>query len=139
SADSVLVAENAGKLLIDIVPDIEKTSVLVAEITSAIAEQTASSEQISNSIDEMNRVTQQNSAISEELASSSEELEAQADLLKETVSFFTIDYKAITKKKKIVKQKSTKITNTKRNVKKEKGVDLDLGSTTEFDSDFEQY
>ncbi len=139
SADSVLVAENAGKMLIDIVPNIEKTSVLVAEITSAIAEQTASSEQISNSIDQMNKVTQQNSAVSEELSSSAEELAAQADLLKETIEFFTIDDKSKITNYKISKKKNIKYSKAKTNIKQTKGVDLNLGTTTEFDSDFEQY
>lgn len=137
SADSVLVAENAGNLLTDIVPDIEKTSILVAEITSAIAEQSASSEQISNSIEEMNKVTQQNSAVSEELAASSEELAAQADLLQETISFFRVEEK--TTKKLESKIKIEKKPKTKRLIKKTKGIDLNLGSTSEFDSDFELY
>ncbi len=136
STESVLVAENAGKILLDIVPDIEKTSVLVSEITSAIAEQSSSSEQITNSIEQMNKVTQQNSAVSEELASSSEELAAQADLLQEAISFFKVGNNSQ------LKHSSTPTINKKpinKKIIKTKGVKLDLGSTTEFDSDFEQY
>ena len=139
SAESVQVAENAGKMLADIVPNIEKTSILVAEISTAIAEQSASSEQISNSIDEMNKVTQQNSAVSEELSSSAEELAAQADLLRETISFFKIGDQTTLSTKKISKTKNTKNLAATKIVKKTRGVDLNLGSTTEFDTDFEQY
>ncbi len=144
SAESVLVAENAGNMLVAIVPDIEKTSVLVAEITSAIAEQSASSEQISNSIDEMNKVTQQNSAVSEELASSAEELAAQSDLLKETISFFDIgnvdSMTSSKKRKKIYKKMKHKGNgNGKKDKVIDKGVKLNLQKDEVIDEEFERY
>ncbi|RLD78807.1 MAG: hypothetical protein DRJ10_09750 [Bacteroidetes bacterium] len=139
STESVLVAENAGKMLADIVPNIEKTSILVAEISTAIAEQSSSSNQISNSIDEMHKVTQQNSAVSEELSSSAEELAAQADLLKETISFFKIDNESSFLRKKIsIVQKNQKPIRKKMG-DKTRGVALNLGNTSEFDTEFERY
>ena len=141
SADSVLVAENAGKMLTEIVPDIEKTAVLVAEITSAVAEQSASSEQISDSIDQMNKVTQQNSAVSEELASSAEELAAQADLLKETISFFDIGNISATKTNYKKRNTLQNIQKTKANYVEtaDKGVNLNLSSIETDSNDFERY
>ena len=144
SAKSVLVAKNAGKMLVNIVPDIEKTAVLVAEITSAIAEQSASSEQISNSIDVINKVTQQNSAVSEELAASSEELSSQANLLKQTISFFNMGNQqgdhSNTKKGGTLKGIPIK---TKRNGLNSKlidtGIELDLTNTEDKGGAFESF
>jgi methyl-accepting chemotaxis protein len=46
------------------------------------------SEQITKAVIQFTQVTQQNAAAAEEMSSSSEELASQADLLKETISFF---------------------------------------------------
>jgi methyl-accepting chemotaxis protein len=87
----VLIAEEAGKQLTEIVPDIEKTAKLVQEIAAASMEQNSGADQINNAIQQLNQVIQQNAAASEEMASSSEELSGQAEQMREVVSYFVID------------------------------------------------
>lgn len=85
------VTEEAGSSMEQLIPEIQKTSRLVQEISAASLEQNAGAEQVNNAIQQLNNVTQQNAASSEEMATSSEELASQADQLKELMSFFTID------------------------------------------------
>jgi len=88
TTDSVDISEKAGELLSEIVPSIEQTAELIEEISSASSEQDTGISQINYAMTNLDQVTQQNASASEELASASEEMSAQADLLKELVSFF---------------------------------------------------
>lgn len=97
SVSSVEVAERAGSLLSQIVPDIHKTAQLVQEITAACNEQNVGAEQINSAIQQLNQVVQQNAAAAEEMSSTSEELSSQALQLQETISFFKLD--AVSEKK----------------------------------------
>jgi methyl-accepting chemotaxis protein len=92
--NGVKEAEDAGLLLSDIVPEIEKTARLVQEIAAASIEQNSGAEQINNAIQQLNVVVQQNAASSEELASSSEEMSSQAEQLAESVAFFKVEGKS---------------------------------------------
>ncbi len=83
SKSSVLIAEQTGTKMSEIVPEIRKTSNLVQEISSASMEQNAGAEQINNAIQLLN-TTNQNTA------SNSEELASQAEQLKDAISFFNI-------------------------------------------------
>ena len=91
SVSSVAVAEKAGKLLNQIVPDIGKTAQLVQEITAASNEQNTGAEQINSAIQQLNQVVQQNASAAEEMSSTSEELSSQAMQLQASISFFKID------------------------------------------------
>jgi methyl-accepting chemotaxis protein len=91
STSSVLVAESAGEMLDKMVPDIQKTSELVQEISASSREQDSGAEQISKAIQLLDSVIQQNASASEEMASTSEELSEQAEQLKNTIGFFRID------------------------------------------------
>lgn len=91
SQQSVKVAENSGSLLQEIVPKIQKTADLVKGIVSSSAEQQESSSQVNNAIQELSHIIQQNAAGAEEMASSNEELTAQAQNLKDLISFFSFD------------------------------------------------
>ena len=75
----------------DLIPQIEKTSKLVQEISAASVEQNSGADQVNSAIQQLNNVTQQNAASSEELATSAEEMASQADQLKDTMSFFNVD------------------------------------------------
>ncbi|KKL21754.1 hypothetical protein LCGC14_2442270, partial [marine sediment metagenome] len=88
SSSSVEVAERAGELITQLVPDIQKTADLVQEISAASAEQTSGAEQINKAIAQLDQVIQQNASASEEMAATSEELNSQADQLQSTISFF---------------------------------------------------
>ena len=82
------IAENAGVQLDRLVPDIEKTALLMQEISVASREQNTGAEQINRSIQQLDQVIQQNAATSEEMASTAEELARQAEQLQGTMAFF---------------------------------------------------
>lgn len=98
SISSVKVTEDAGKLMSEIAPKVQKNSNLVREIAAASTEQNAGAGQVNKAIQELASVTQQNSAASEELASSSEELASQAENLNNAVSFFKLDKRDVSNK-----------------------------------------
>ncbi|MBU2493466.1 MAG: MCP four helix bundle domain-containing protein [Bacteroidetes bacterium] len=93
SASSIKIAEKAGDLLTQIVPDIQRTSELVQEITASSNEQNSGAEQINSAIQQLNQIIQQNASASEEMASTAEELLSQAEMLQDTMAFFKIDTK----------------------------------------------
>lgn len=90
SGSSVKVAEEAGEMLQQIVPDIRKTAELVQEIAAASNEQDAGAEQISQAIQQLDQVIQQNASASEEMAATSEELSSQAEQMQQSMSYFTL-------------------------------------------------
>jgi methyl-accepting chemotaxis protein len=90
SGSSVEIAEKAGTMLAKIVPDIQKTAQLVQEISRASREQNTGAEQINKAILQLDQVIQQNAGESQEMASTSNDLTCQAELLRETVSFFKL-------------------------------------------------
>jgi methyl-accepting chemotaxis protein len=95
SSNSMEVAEQAGQMLEQMVPDIRKTAELVQEIAAASSEQNAGAAQINKAIQQLDHVTQQNASAAEEMSSTAEELASQAVHLGDTISFFKIgqDYK----------------------------------------------
>ena len=90
SFQTVTVSEEAGQMLTRLVPDIQRTAVLVSEISSASREQNTGAEQINVAIQQLDQVTQQNAAAAEEMSSTSEELSSQAQQLQSSISFFTL-------------------------------------------------
>lgn len=116
SRSSVDLAENAGSMLDKLVPDIQKTSELVAEINAASAEQNngiqqvnsavqqvntsvqrvnSSVQQVNTSVQQFNQIVQTNASSSEELASTSEELLSQAEELKKRLAYFQVEADSI--------------------------------------------
>ncbi len=91
SGSSVGVAEQAGTMLSRLVPDIQRTSQLVQEITAASREQTSGAQQINNAIQQLNKVIQQNAGAAEEMASTAEQLSSQAGQLTQTIEFFKVE------------------------------------------------
>lgn len=90
STSTVSVAEKAGKMLNQLVPDIKKTAELVQEIAAGSSEQLSGAEQINKAVQQLDQVTQQNASASEEMASTSEELSSQAEQLQQVMSFFRV-------------------------------------------------
>jgi methyl-accepting chemotaxis protein len=88
SKSSVKIADESGNLLQKIVPDIQRTAILVQEISAASMEQNSGAGQVNNAIMQLNAVTQKNAAAAEEMSSSAEELASQAEQLEELVAFF---------------------------------------------------
>lgn len=86
--ETLKITEQAAKKLSSIVPEIEKTSTLVQEISSSSREQSISGEQINSTIQQLNYVSQENAASSEELAASAESLSTGAKQLNQLISYF---------------------------------------------------
>ncbi len=103
SKKSVNATDDAAKQLEKLVPEIERTTKLVAEISAASIEQNSGADQVNNAIQQLNSVTQQNAAAAEEMATSSEELSGQAEQLKDLISFFKLDKEYNEGKESVVK------------------------------------
>ena len=154
-AKGMKVSQMAGEKAKMLVPEIEKTTVLVKEISAASIEQKTGAEQINLAMQNLNVITQENASSSDELTNSSVQLSALAENLRAAVSFFKIDesQKSVAEAEEQTKQETVKpqakepkaesfgATETKR--KKEKsdehmhGTTIDLGnlSSNEFDLD----
>jgi len=146
STSSVDVAEQAGSVLNELVPNIQKTAELVQEISAASREQDAGAEQISKSIQQLDSVIQQNASASEEMASTAEELSSQSEQLAEMISYFKIDA-AMGRNRQRVQSTPSPVQTKIAHVKSEFGpghVDGDSpfemsGRKDTIDNDFEEY
>jgi methyl-accepting chemotaxis protein len=131
SAKSVKVTEDAGGLMSKIIPEIQKTSKLVQEITASSMEQNSGADQVNNAIQQLNSITQQNAAASEELATSAEELSSQAEQLMDTLSYFTLGNEKQAKQHVVSRKSVTQTTvhrpvNTPVKKRSSKGVNLQM-------------
>lgn len=151
STSSVKVSEESEQLLTDLIPEIQKTSSLVMEITAASIEQNSGIGQINNAIQQFSTITQQNASSAEEIASSSEELSSsaeeltsQANALKDLVSFFKIgknDHSVILDQSNI---KSSKLNKTKKqnsplNKPVKKSVELNMSTVEDEDIEYSSF
>ncbi|MBN2165331.1 MAG: MCP four helix bundle domain-containing protein [Marinilabiliaceae bacterium] len=84
SKNSVEIAKSTGQKMGEIVPEIEKTSILVQEISAASKEQSTGADQVNISLQQLNQINQNTAANAEQLAS-------QAEKLKEIISFFKVN------------------------------------------------
>jgi len=114
------VSQEAGEKSRLLVPDIEKTTQLIKEISAASLEQKTGAEQINMAMQQLNLITQENASSSDELTQSAEQLSQLADRLKEAVSFFKIDDKDV-----VVETKEKKVENkTTLNMPKAEGAEV---------------
>ena len=91
-ADNTLkTVEDSGKIVKNILPEIDKTVNLVKEIATASLEQNEGAAQVNNAIQQLNHVAQQNAASSEELASNAILLNEQSDILNDAISYINLD------------------------------------------------
>lgn len=119
ASSSVSLAEQAGNLFEQLVPDIKRTSDLVQEITAASQEQTSGVAQINIAMSQLSQITQQNASASEELAATAEEMTTQAGQLIDLINYFKVNGDSSLKptsqkvtqkvKTKAVKVKSTRL------------------------------
>jgi len=91
SVSSVGVAERAGQMLEEMLPDIQRTTELVKEINAASSEQNAGAEQINRAIQQLDKVTQQNASAAEQMSATSQELASQSALMQEAAAYFRLD------------------------------------------------
>ena len=101
SKEGVEVSEGSGKLLNNLITEIEKTVQMVREIAASSIEQRGGADQVNNAIQQLNQVVQHNAAASEEMATNAEELASQAEQLKSSISYFKIDDNKEKKSKEI--------------------------------------
>jgi len=160
SASSVDIAEKAGEMLNKLVPEIQKTSELIQEISASSNEQNSGAGQINKAILQLDQVIQQNASATEEMASTSEELASQAQQLQEVISFFKLSGSqnansarqvhtlpgrsnvSNTRAKSNVtfNKQQERLSEGNSSVKELPGVDLNLGERDDTcDSEFEKY
>ncbi|MDC0584225.1 methyl-accepting chemotaxis protein [Bacteroidales bacterium] len=87
----VKVADEAGALLTNLVPEIKKTTSLINEISASSQEQSAGSTQIGQSMHELNKIAQENASTSENLATNAAQLKTNAEEMKQNMSFFKLN------------------------------------------------
>ncbi|SDN95123.1 methyl-accepting chemotaxis protein [Aureimonas jatrophae] len=90
SSQTLHVAEEAGGLLQQLVPDIRRTAELVAEISAACREQSVGAEQINQAIQQLDQVTQANAGAANEMSATATQLSAEAARLTERAGFFRV-------------------------------------------------
>jgi len=91
SDESVKVAEEAGRLMQELIPEIQNTSNLIQDITAASLEQNSGADQINGAVQQLTSTVQQNSASSEELAASANQMSNEAQQLKQIIAFLKTD------------------------------------------------
>jgi methyl-accepting chemotaxis protein len=135
---SVFNAEDAGKLMNEIVPDIQKTSQLIQDISAANLEQSTGADQINLAIQQLNLVTQQNAATSEELSTNAVELSAQAEQLQEIIAYFKTDKASHNPKIKLEPKMPDQVV-PEMEIKVKRGVVIDLNLPDISDDEFERF
>jgi methyl-accepting chemotaxis protein len=146
SSSSVTVADKSGRLLDQIVPNIQNTAKLVQEIAASSIEQNNGADQVNNAIQQFNTVIQQNAAGAEEMASSAEELASQAENLKDIIAFFKVDNIQRSSVRKQATPVAFHFTNgsgqnkTKSKIKPaNKGAVIDLSGMDKLDNEYERF
>ncbi len=94
AAKSLEVANKSGELLLNIIPDIEKTTLLVQEIAAASIEQSNGANQVNHAMQDLNHITQQGASVATQIAGNAELLAEQARTLNQLISFFKFQGKA---------------------------------------------
>ncbi len=141
---SVDVIDHAGKMMLEMAPEVTKTTTMVKNISAASVEQKLGADQINDAVQQFNEITQQNAAAAEEIATSAEELSAQADRLIESQSFFKLNNKdkitgAQKNTKSHVKKKIPQTITSGQKSKEKKGVNIDLGKPDDLDEGYERF
>ncbi|MCP4430358.1 MAG: methyl-accepting chemotaxis protein [Gammaproteobacteria bacterium] len=150
SSATVEVAEKAGQMLGQLVPDIQKTAELVQEISTSAREQDTGAEEINRGLQQLDQVVQQSAAASEELAATSEQLTSQVSQLRQSMNFFKLDEAKQVNSQNIAPVqtphpgKVSSIAKEPAKAKKtqpqdEAGFDLDMGEVKSTGSGFEPY
>jgi methyl-accepting chemotaxis protein len=84
------LVHDAGQSMKDIVQQVRRVTDLIAEISTASAEQTQGIGQVGAAVSQLDQVTQQNAALVEESAAAAESLKHQATQLARTVDVFKL-------------------------------------------------
>ncbi len=90
SGSTVVIAEQAGTRLLQLVPDIQKTAELVQEISVASREQDVGADEINKAIQQLDQTVQRSASSAEGLVTSASQLTSQAEEQRENMSFFVL-------------------------------------------------
>ena len=83
--------QKAHTTLDSVLPDMDRTRSIMEEIAIASEEQRSGVGQINMALMQLNEVIQHNASSSEEVAANATKLHDEAERLKETVRYFTIE------------------------------------------------
>lgn len=137
AASSVTIAEEAGRRLVEMVPDIQRTAELIQEISAASREQDHGADQINQAIQQLDQVVQQNAAGAEELNGAAGQLTRQARQLSRAVTFFQLptERKAWANEdgedKELSQVDEAHASPGHSSAEPSQGIDLDLGQSDE--------
>ncbi len=90
AATSVKVAEHAGELIDEILPNVQKTAGLVQEISSASSEQSRGVDQINEAVTQLDSAAQLSASSAEQLAATAGDMSTQVATLVEAINFFKL-------------------------------------------------
>lgn len=151
SFESVDIAQKSSDYLRNVVPNIQKTSTLVQDISASSIEQNIGAEQVNSAIQQLNHVVQRNASTAEQVAASAQELGSQASMLKSAVTFFKVDNSLYDtsglehydkpKSQEAAKKKLFALEHKHSNEREviDLNLDLDDGFDDELDNDYEKY
>jgi len=149
-----------GEMLMKLVPDIQKTSELVAEINAASGEQANGIQQINSAIQQLNTVVQQNASAAEELTATAQELNGQTISMKDSINYLKTgrsgveyhtplgsNYASVQHPEKHTPLSKVPVHNPikahdSQNVQKgevKKGIHIEMGKADSEDGEFERY
>ncbi|WP_192847116.1 methyl-accepting chemotaxis protein [Aureimonas sp. AU4] len=94
SAGTLDTATGAGRKMAELLPAIQQTTELVAEISAACREQSIGIEQINQAVVQLDQVTQANAGAATEMTATAEALSGEATSLNERAAFFRLKGKA---------------------------------------------
>lgn len=87
---AVELSTSTHEFMRQLAPEVEKTSVLVAEIAASSSEQNSGANQINVGLQDLNVIIQQNASTADEMSLNSKALQEEAEDLKKTIEFFNV-------------------------------------------------
>ena len=90
SLEGQKAAADAGNAFAAVLPEMDRTTILVREITAACHEQASGSDQINTAVQRFNMTTQQFASISQEMEANSNNLSTQSERLMKMMSYFKL-------------------------------------------------
>jgi len=125
SKSSVETALRSGKMLEELVPQVNKTTSLIQEIAASSTEQEVGINQVNTAINELSKVTQANSASAEEMASSSSELQQHTKDMADSIKFFMLSKDSNTQLN-MLKEEASKLLTKIASMENENDQDADI-------------
>ncbi len=90
ASKSFTLSSEAGEIMQNTIPIVDKTTTLVQEIIAASIEQANGANQVNNAIQQLNNLTQQNASAAESMSQNAAQLAAEAQRLSEQIEFFKL-------------------------------------------------